>query len=97
MNTETLMFNGRPVKQKESFQVDGTFESMYAAHGWLKENGYDWGSSCGMMPAAIMKGDYYDRGLPHKWKNFTDQQKALVDGVMMGDFRDGPVIVYLFN
>ena len=88
---------GRKVKEKKEFKVDGTFQSMYAAQGWLKEKGYDYGSSCAMMPTAVMKGDYYSYDLPHKWKNFTATQKNNVDGVVTGDMRDGIVYVYLFN
>lgn len=97
MNTNTLKFNGRTVIQKESFQVDGTFESMYAAQRWLKEKGYDYGSSCGMLPIGIIKGDYCNHDLPQKWVNFTAAEKKIVNGVMIGDFRYGPIVVYLFN
>ncbi len=88
---------GRHVKEKKEFKVEGTFESMYAAERWLKENGYDYGSSCRTMPTAVMKGDYYSYDLPHKWKNFTNKERNNVDGVITGDMREGSVFVYLFN
>ena len=87
---------GRKVIQSQEFKVEGTFQSMYAAHSFLKENGYDYGSSCAMMPTAIMKGDYYSYDLPHKWKNFTNAQKKSVHGVITGELRNGPVFVKLF-
>ncbi len=88
---------GRNVTEKQVFQIDGTFESMYAAERWISEKGYDAGSTCVGKPAAIMKGNYYDYGLPHKWKNFTKQQMNSVYGVMVGYNRNGPVYVYLFE
>lgn len=93
-----IKFNGRGVIKKETFQVSGTFESMYAAERWLTENGYDCGSgSACNMPTALMKGDYYSHDLPHKWKNFSPADKKRVHGVMTGDMRDGPVTVYIFE
>ena len=87
---------GREVIKSKEFKVEGTFQSMYAAQSFLKENGYDYGSSCAMMPTAVMKGDYYSYDLPHKWKNFTNEQKKNVHGVITGEQRNGPVFVKLF-
>lgn len=84
------------IKQME-FKVEGTFQSMYAAQEWVKENGYDYGSSCTGMPTAIMKGDYYSYDLPHKWRNFTSKQRNAVHGTMIGDLREGPVFVKIFE
>jgi hypothetical protein len=49
----------REIIKQDTFKVDGTFKSMYAAHSWVKEQGYDYGSSCFGHPNAVMKGDYY--------------------------------------
>lgn len=91
------IYNGRKVIEKAEFKVEGTFESMYSAERWLTEKGYSWGSSCAMLPTAVMKGDYYSYGLPHKWKNFTTKQKNNVHGAMAGNMREGTVFVYLFE
>ena len=90
----------RPKKiiHQEEFKVDGTFQSMYAAERWLREHGYGWGSGSGSgKPTAIMKGDYYDYNLPHKWKNFSDYQIQRVHGKMTGDFRNGPISVVIYD
>jgi hypothetical protein len=78
----------------KEFKVDGTFESMYAAQGWLLENGYSYGSTCSMMPVAVIKGEY---NLPQKWKNFTSEQKDMAHGVIVGEMREGPVYVRIFE
>jgi len=97
MQSKPEKYLNRIVAQKQVFQVDGTFQSMYAAERWLSENGYSAGSTCAPMPTAVMKGDYYSYDLPHKWKNFTAKEKNSVHGVMVGDLRDGPVTVYIFQ
>ena len=88
---------GRKVIESKEFKVEQTFYSMYAAQNYLRQKGYDYGSTCAMMPTAVMKGDYYSYNLPHKWKNFTNSQKRHVHGVITGDMREGPVFVYLFE
>lgn len=86
----------KPIEVK-TFNDKGTFEAMYAAQRWLTENGYDYGSSsAGNIPTAVMKGDYYSYGLPHKVKNFTPAQKAMMHGTITGEMREGPVTVTLF-
>lgn len=90
-------FDGREVIDSKTFVVPGTFEAMYAAQAWIKSKGYDYGSTCARMPVAVMKGDYYSYGLPHKWKNFSKFQKNNVHGQMVGEMREGPVTVYLFK
>lgn len=88
---------GRKVIEKKTFQVEGTFQSAYAAERWLNEKGYDGGSSSATQPTAFMKGNYYDYGLPHKWKNFTKQQEKSVHACLQGDFREGPLTAYIFE
>jgi hypothetical protein len=88
------LWNGRKIKEEKTFDVPGTFESMYAAERWLSENGYKTGSSCREEPIAIQKGQYT---LPQKWKNFTKADKAMIDGVMITSFREGPCKVIIFE
>lgn len=87
----------RKISLHKEFKEEGTFESMYAAQRWLKENGYDYGSSSACEPTAVMKGNYYDYGLPHKMKNFTAKEKASVHGIITGDMREGSVFVTLYQ
>jgi hypothetical protein len=88
-------YNGRVIKEEHSFKIEGTFESVYAALRWCKDNGYEDGSMCSPMPIAIMKGEY---NLPWKWKNMSQAQRNSVDGVIISnDFREGEVTIYIFN
>jgi hypothetical protein len=79
------------------FNALGVFGSMYAAQKFIKGLGYDYGSNSATEPTAIMKGDYYDYNLPHKMKNFTEDERNSVHGLMDGDFRNGPVTVKIFE
>lgn len=69
---------------------------MFAAESWLKSQGYSSGSTThGYQPVAIMKGEYL---LPQKWHNFTREDKAMIDGVMIStDWREGEVKIILFE
>eukprot|EP01039_Chlorochromonas_danica_P014871 gene14871-17420_t len=78
-------YMGRPVLIEKHFLVQGTFKSQYAAQGWLKDNGYSYGSLDDRRPVAIVKGKY---NFTQKWHNFSDYDKKAVDGVMTGDMRD---------
>lgn len=87
---------GRIVKEKHIFKEEGTFESLWAAERWCKENNYDEGSMSSPYPIGLMKGKYVD--IPWKWKNMNAKERNLVDGVIVSnDFREGEVIVYIFN
>lgn len=76
------------------FEIDRkTFSAIYKAQRWLKENGYSYGSSCGPMPVAVMRGEYR---LPQKWRNMSPKERAFVDGKIESlDFREGSVTVTL--
>lgn len=68
----------RIVKVKE-FELEGVFESHWAAERWLTKNGYKYGSSCAGSPIAITKVEY---NLPQKWKNMTTIERNSVDGIL---------------
>ena len=87
----------KKIKLTKSFKEEGTFQSMYAAQKWVKEQGYTYGSNSAIEPTAIMQGDYYSYNLPHKMKNFTAKEKRSVHGIMQGDIREGPVTVIIYN
>lgn len=74
------------------FRDVGDFRASDAAERFLRERGYSVGPmQCG-APRGILKGDF---GIG-KWRNLNKQERAELDGVMEGDFRDGPVHVRLF-
>ncbi|MDF2189303.1 hypothetical protein [Paraflavitalea sp. CAU 1676] len=88
---------GRIVAISKEFLVPGTFKSMYAAQAWLKQNGYDYGSTSAMDPTPVVKGEYGNYDLPQKWKNFTRADELTVHGAITGNMRDGPVTVHIFQ
>lgn len=87
----------KKIIESKQFQVDGDFKSTHAAESWLTKKGYHCGSMSYPLPTAIMKGDYYDYDLPHKWKNFSKAQINSVHGKMTGNFRNGPVFIELYE
>lgn len=70
------------------------FGNYYDAINFLRDSGYSSGSMCGDMPIALVKGCY---NLPQKWRNFSVLDKKDIDGVMIGDFRNGVVKIYFFD
>lgn len=86
---------GRKIIREITFNENpNDFGNYHDACRFLYVNGYSSGSMCGNMPVAIKKGEY---DLPQKWKNFTSYGKTQIDGVMIGDFRNGEVNIFLFN
>lgn len=94
---QTFQIFGRKAIRYAKFHLDGDFQSMYAANKWLKENGYDTGSTCASLPTAAMKGQYNQYDLPLKWKNMTQRERNSVHAIMIGDNRNGPLEVYIFE
>ncbi len=86
---------GKTIKDVKVFEVEGTFNSKYAAEKWLHDNGYSYGSSERENPIAVMKGEYE---LPQKWSNISKMGKEVVDAVIVSDdFREGSVSVIIFS
>lgn len=75
----------------KTFDEKGTFAAYNAAKKWLKENGYSYGSSCANAPTAIMKGDWCIA----KWRNLTGDEIKQLDGKIVGEMREGPVVVHI--
>ena len=86
---------GRSVLKKMEFTEAGTWKAMYAAQGWLKENGYSYGSTDGLNP----QGFIYQSEWPftQKWHNMSADEKRACDGVIIGELREGPVTLLFFN
>jgi hypothetical protein len=76
------------------FNREGTFQALWAAQGWLEENGYSYGSTCRDMPIGILKGDW----LIAKWKNLNKKEIGELDGVLISDdFREGPCKILIYE
>ncbi len=84
---------GRKVIKQIDFDIKGTFNSYHAACSYLCDNGYSHGDTCAMQPVGLLKGKWYIR----KWKNLSKEDIAALDGVMIGDTREGKVCLLFFN
>lgn len=101
-NVVRSVYLGRDVKFKKVFSFvndELPFYSLYESQHWLRNNGFVYGSLCGDAPIAIVKGeDFSCYNLPEKWKNFSDEDKSLINGVLVSDdFRNAPVRLFVFN
>lgn len=98
VNGSSFYYLGRKVKEQQTFNVKGTFESLYAAQAWVRSKGYVYGSLCGDSPIAIRKGETFSEyDLPEKWKNMSEEDIKSVHGVIKSrDYREGSVTVMLF-
>jgi hypothetical protein len=73
------------------FTQEGTFQAMWAAEQWCRDNGVSFGSSCVSGPVGLLRGDYCIA----KWHNLSAKERAQLDGTMSGDMRNGPVTIRL--
>lgn len=96
------VYLGREVTAQKVFSfVDKyvPYKSLYEAETWLRSQGYVYGLNSAAGLVAIQKGaDFSYYGFPELWVDFSDEEKALVDGVMVSqDFSNAPVTVFLFG
>jgi len=91
-----VVYLGRKVLKVVEFENEGTFQAFWAAEGYLREKGYSSGSTDrSPNPVGFIHAPEWP--LPQKWHNITSAGKKLVDGVMIGSFRYGPVKLIFFN
>ena len=74
------------------FNQAGSFEAMYAAEAWCRENGISVGQSSATGPTGLLFGPY---DWIAKWRNLTAGEKRELHGTMSGDMREGPVLIDL--
>lgn len=86
-------YMGKIITEKIIFENKGTFEAYYAAEHWVSEKRYEMGSSSIDGPIGITKGPY---NMPYKWRNMTMRQRKSVDGIIVGELREGPVVILMF-
>ncbi|MBA6068357.1 hypothetical protein [Pseudomonas mosselii] len=77
----------KPFVFTKTFDQEGTFQALYAAQNWLRENGYSYGSTCRDQPIGVMKGEWDIA----KWRNLSRQDIAGLDGVLFGSPCNGPI------
>lgn len=85
---------GKKIIEKHVFNVEGTFQSYYAAREWAVNRGYEVGSMDGFNPIAMMKGYDYVA----KWHNISPKDRQTVHAVMISDyFREKEVTILIFE
>lgn len=82
---------GKSLSFIKPFEASDTFHAYNAAEEWLAERGYSVGRMCSPSPTGVAKGDFDIQ----KWKNLDRDDKKQLDGVIVGDFRNGPVTILL--
>lgn len=82
---------GKELVLAQTFESEETFGAYNEAEEFCKSLGLSIGRMCAPMPTGIKKGDFDIA----KWKNLSFSDKSLLDGGLIGDFRNGPVAVYL--
>ena len=83
-------------KEPQIFKITsnekGDFQAWYACQKWLDDHGYSYGStSCRAAGVGVLKGNY----IIAKMHNLTRHEIKELDGIVDGDFRDGPVTLRL--
>lgn len=73
------------------FDQTGDWEAVKAAEAWCEENGISVGTMQSGSPRGIKRGKHSIS----KWRNLTNEDKKLLDGMMTGDMRNGPVQIQL--
>lgn len=78
-----------------AFEFDqcGVFEACRAAEEWCAGKGFSVGRMQGRAPRGLLRGDFDVQ----KWRNLRPDERAALDGEMVGSMRNGPVTVRLFR
>lgn len=76
---------------KRTFSESGDFAAFDAACSWLSSLGYSIGSMQRGDPIGVVRGDCSIA----KWRNLTAADRLVLDGIIEGDKRNGPVTVTL--
>lgn len=89
---------GREIAVEQDFNSIGDWQAFQAAELWVEERHYNRGP---LMhhghPVGIVSVFRKDMEFVREWKHLTTQQRASLDGLMTGDFRNGPVRVTIFK
>ena len=71
------------------------FKAIRKAEQFAKDNGMIVGSMASDMPMGLADADIYS--YVAKWHNIPYEGKKLLSGVIIGEKRNGPVTVVLFD
>jgi len=84
---------GKALPHRKTFADAGDFAACRAAEDWLRKHDYAVGRMERGMPRGLMIGaDDWDI---QKWHNLRAHERRALDGVLVGDMRNGPVVVML--
>lgn len=74
-----------------TFTETGEWQALNAAAKWCADRGISVGRHQAHAPRGLLRGDFNIQ----KWRNLSLHNRGCLDGVMIGDFRNGPVTVRL--
>ena len=98
-NDSEYYYLGRKIMVQQNFtkKEDRPFDAYYQALKFLNDRNYKSGSlAVTSSPNIAVIKEYYN--LPEKWHNLDKEEIASIDGVIRSfDYREGQVIVMLFN
>jgi hypothetical protein len=81
---------GKTLPNKKIFKHKDTFGAYHYAEEFCRRCGFSVGRMCYPGPTGIKRGDWDIQ----KWRNLSFEDRKLLDGAIVGDFRNGPVTVY---
>jgi hypothetical protein len=76
---------------QKTFDGVETFQACRAAEKWCRDNGISVGAMQGLSPRGLLYGDF----MISKWRNMSASEREVLDGIMIGNMRNGPVTVEL--
>ena len=87
------MEGGIPDELVVCFEQWGDFAANDAAERWLSERGYSVGRMQRGAPRGVLYGDHDIQ----KWRNLSKPDRLALDGHLIGNFRDGPIVLRIWN
>lgn len=81
------------IAHQELFAITGDFAATRAAEDWCKAHGISVGTMQRGAPRGLLVGDFDIS----KWRNMNRREIAALHGQLIGDGRNGPVRVQLFD
>lgn len=88
---KTLGKEVRLAAEFENKDEDDTFGAYHKAEQYCKALGLSVGRMCSPQPTGLKEGEFDIQ----KWKNLDAEDIGGLDGVIVGNYREGPVKVYL--
>lgn len=73
--------------------VGADFAAIRAAEDWLEDRGF----SCGRGQRGAPRGILFGEWDIQKWRNLNERERSELHGQIVGDSRDGPVAVEIFD